>query len=251
MSSIKIIAEVGINHNGDIELAQKLIDMAIRCDCDAVKFQKRTVEKCYTQEFLDSPRESPWGTTQREQKNGLEFGQAEYEEIDRYCKGNIGWFASAWDVDSQLFLRQFNLKYNKVASKMIADEELLKIIAEEGKHTFISTGLNDEDALYRAIEIMGDCPFTLMHCVMKYPCPAEKCNLGKIEELKVHGVPIGYSSHFPGVLDKPLAVALGTEVIEAHITLDRAMYGSDQPASLEERGLQIMVRDVRNVNVLL
>ena len=250
MDRVFVIAEIGINHNGDINLAKKLIDMAIRCGCDAVKFQKRTVEKCYTQEFLDSPRESPWGTTQREQKNGLEF-DSEYEIINDYCKGKIAWFASAWDVDSQLFLRQFDLEYNKVASKMIADEELLKAVAEEGVHTFISTGLNDEDVLYRAIEIMADCPFTLMHCVMKYPCPAEKCNLGKMEELKVHGVPVGYSSHFPGVLDKPLAVALGAEVIEAHITLSRTSYGSDQPASLEERGLQIMVRDVRNVNVLL
>ncbi len=250
MGRVFVIAEIGINHNGDLGLARKLIDMAIRCGCDAVKFQKRTVGKCYTKEFLDSLRESPWGTTQREQKNGLEFG-LEYAIIDDYCRGKIDWFASAWDIDSQLFLRQFDLKYNKVASKMVADEELLKTIAEEGKHTFISTGLNDDDVLYRALDILGDCPFTLMHCVMKYPCPAEECNLREIQELKTLGIPIGYSSHFPGVLDKPLAVLLGAEAIESHITLDRTMYGSDQSASLEERGLQIMVRDVRNVNILL
>ncbi len=250
MDRVFVIAEIGINHNGDIELAKKLIDMAVRCGCDAVKFQKRVVEKAYPKELLDSPHDSPWGATQRDEKLGRELSKADYDEIDRYCRGKIDWFASAWDVESQLFLRQFDLKYNKVASKMVADEELLKTIAEEGKHTFISTGLND-DSLYQALDILGDCPFTLMHCVMKYPCPAEECNLSKIKELEEYGVPIGYSSHFPGVLDKPLAVLLGAEAIEAHITLDRTMYGKDQSSSLEERGLQIMVRDVRNVNVLL
>ena len=140
---MKIIAEIGINHNGDIDSAKQLIDVARDAGADAVKFQKRTIELVYSRELLDAPRESPWGTTQREQKERLEFGQAEYEEIDKYCRRiDIDWFASAWDIESQAFLRRFNLKYNKIASVMIVYEDLLRAVAEEGKHTFISTGMS-------------------------------------------------------------------------------------------------------------
>jgi len=253
MDKVFITAEIGINHNGDIEIAKKLINMAIRCDCDAVKFQKRTVDKVYTEEFLNGTRQSPWGTTQREQKLGLEF-DSEYDEIDDYCKQNgIYWYASSWDVGSQLFLGKYNLNYNKVASKMITNEELLRTIAEEGKHTFISTGLNDEDAIYNAVDIFAQkgCPMTLMHCVMDYPCPLNKCNLSQIRELKEYGVPVGYSAHFPGVIDTSIAVALGAVAVEKHITLDRSSYGSDQSSSLEERGLHIMVRDARNIGSMM
>ena len=252
MNKVFITAEIGINHSGNLDTAKQLINMAIRCGCDAVKFQKRTIEDCYTKEFLDSPRESPWGTTQREQKLGLEFGQAEYDEIDAYCKKNgIIWYASAWDIKSQLFLRQYDLPYNKIASKMMANEELLTLVAKEGKPTFISTGLNDWSKIYRAIEIFNNCPFTLMHCVMKYPCSVEECNLDRINVLKGVCSPVGYSSHYSGILDTTLAVLLGAVALEKHITLDRASYGTDQSASVEERGLHLMVRDAHNVGKML
>ena len=152
--SVFITAEIGINHNGDLQLAKRLIDAAVVAGCDAVKFQKRTVDKVYTQEYLDSPRKSPWGETQRAQKEGLEFGKEEYDEIDRYCKEKgIEWFASAWDVDSQIFLRQYDLKYNKVASAMLTNDELLQEIASEGKYTFIATGMSTLDEIDHAVDI--------------------------------------------------------------------------------------------------
>jgi len=255
MNDIFIIAEIGINHNGDIKIAKQLIDMAKDCGCDAVKFQKRTIDKVYTQEFLDSPRESPWGTTQREQKEGLEFGLDEYMEIDKYCKKRkIDWFASAWDIDSQFFLKQFNLKYNKVASAMIGDKELLRMIAREGKHTFISLGkaTSDDKCFTTGLFGVRNCPFTLMHCIPKYPCPDDDCNLKQIPLLKkIWKCPVGYSSHNSGILPTSLAVALGAEAIEVHITLDRTSYGTDQPASFEKRGLELVVRDARNVRRII
>jgi len=249
-----IIGEIGINANADIDIAKKLIDMAIRCGADAVKFQKRTVDKCYTKEFLDSPKESPWGTTYRDEKMGREFGEAEYNEIDRYCKGKIDWFASAWDIESLHFLRKYDLKYNKIASKMLADREFVKEVASEGKYTFVSTGLDDIELVDWARDLFyrSNCPITLLHCVMKYPCPLNECRLSEITKLKErYTCPIGYSSHFPGILDKAVAVALGAGTIEAHITLDRSSYGTDQPASLEERGLYLVVRDCRAVGEML
>ena len=253
--SVFIIGEIGINHNGDLKIAKQLIDMAKECGCDAVKFQKRTVDIVYKKELLDSPRESPWGTTQREQKEGLEFSKEEYDDIDRYCKEKeIHWFASAWDIDSQIFLRQYGGKYNKVASAMLTHIPLLKAIAEEGKHTFISTGMSNYNQIDRALSIFREkgCPFTLLHCVSTYPCPDEDCNVGLIPALKdKYQCPIGYSGHEVGVLPSVVAVAMGAEVVERHITLDRAMYGSDQSASLEKRALQLRVRDCRAVNSVL
>jgi len=250
-----IIAEIGINHNGDVGLAQKLIDMAKECGCDAVKFQKRTIDIVYTPEFLASPRISPWGTAQRHQKEGLEFGKAEYDIIDAYCKEKgIPWFASAWDVDSQKFLQQYDCPYNKVASAMLTHTPLLKMIATEGKHTFISTGMSTYEEIDRALEIFkrANCPFTLMHCVSTYPCPDEDCNVSMVRVLKErYGCPVGFSGHEVGLLASVLAAALGVEALERHITLDRAMYGSDQSASLEKRGLQLLVRDCRAVPLVL
>ena len=185
--SIYIIAEIGINHNGDLDIAKKLIDIASSSGANAVKFQKRNIDLVYTKEFLDSPRESPWGTTQREQKEGLEFGLEDYQEIDKYCKEkSIDWFASAWDLDSQDFLSQFDLKYNKVASAMIVYEELLKKIASEKRHTFISTGMTNESDIDKAVDIFraNDCPFELMHCVSTYPMRDEDANLNAINTLK-------------------------------------------------------------------
>ena len=250
-----IIAEIGINHNGDVEIAKKLIDVAKNAGCDAVKFQKRTLDIVYTKELLDSPRESPWGKTQRAQKEGLEFGKKEYDEIDRYCRGNgIEWFASAWDTESQKFLRQYDHKHNKVASAMITNMPLLELIAEEGKYTYISTGMSDTGMIDRAIEVFKKhkCPYSLMHCVSTYPSDDEECNVHAIPQLRrKYGVGVGYSGHEKGILPSVLAVALGADSLERHITLDRAMYGSDQAASLEPRGIELLVRDARRVHLIL
>ena len=255
MTHTFIVAEIGINHNGDIETAKKLINAAAIAGCDAVKFQKRTVEKVYTKEYLDGPRQSPWGTTQRDQKMGLEFSEEEYDEIDRYCKSvGIEWFASAWDPDSQLFLRKYNLKYNKVASAMLVNEELLSLIAEEKKYTFIATGMSTYEEIDRALDIFkkASCPFELMHCNSTYPMPVEDANLKLISVLREkYGCKVGYSGHESGTLISTLAVALGATSVERHITLDRTMYGSDQKASMEPDELFKMVKDIRLTEVVL
>lgn len=251
-----IVAEIGINHNGDIELAKKLIDWAVLCGCDAVKFQKRTVDKVYSKEYLESYRESPWGTTQREQKEGLEFGKKEYDVINDYCKEkDIDWFASAWDVDSQLFLQQYNCPYNKIASAMLTNMELIEMIAKEGKKTFIATGMSTYEEIDTAVAVFKKhkCPFELMHCNSTYPMKNEDANLLMIPALRErYGVNnIGYSGHETGRIVSVAAVALGATSIERHITLDRAMYGSDQAASLEVDELQRLVKDIRCVESAL
>ncbi len=250
-----IITEIGINHNGSVEIAKKLIDMAKECGADAVKFQKRTIDIVYTPEFLASPRKSPWGTTQREQKEGLELSKDEYDEIDAYCKKkNIYWFASAWDEKSQEFLRQYDLPFNKIASAMLTHKNLLEMVAEEEKHTFISTGMSTFEQIDRAVDIFEkkNCPYTLMHCVSVYPCPNEWCNILMVKTLKErYNCPVGYSGHEHGILPSILAVVFGAVAIERHITLDRAMYGSDQAASLEKRGLELLIRDTRDVKRIL
>ena len=244
-----ITAEIGINHNGDIDITKKLIDIAKKAGCDAVKFQKRTVEKIYSKQVLDSPRESPWGTTTREQKLGLEFTEKEYDIIDKYCK-NIGieWYASSWDIDSQKFLEKYNLKHNKVASAMLTNIELLKVIAREGKHTFISTGMSTLEEIQLAIDIFKKekCSFDLQHSNSSYPMKMEEANLKCIQTLKSEfGCNVGYSGHESlGYLVCVAAVVLGATSIERHITLDRTMYGSDQAASLEPTGLERVVRDI-------
>ena len=253
MNNPFIIAEIGINHNGNIEIAKKLIDMAIDAGCDAVKFQKRTVNIVYSKEFLDSPRESPWGTTQRAQKEGLEFGKQEYNEINGYCiDKEIDWFASAWDLESQIFMSRYNLKYNKVASPMLTNIPLLEMIVREKKMTFISTGMSTIEQIKRVFAIFdnNDCPFIVLHCVSTYPCRDEDCNLSYIKTLSEHYL-TGYSGHEVGVLSSIMAVTLGAVAIERHITLDRAMYGTDQAASLERKGLELLVRDARRVSTIL
>ena len=249
--SIFIIAEIGINHNGDLEIAKKLIDAARDAGADAVKFQKRTIDLVYTKEMLDGPRESPWGTTQREQKEGLEFGLEEYQEIDKYCnKKRIKWFASAWDLESQKFLQQFDLNYNKVASAMTVYIDLLNIIADEKKHTFISTGMCNETEIYDAVKIFKkkDCPFTLMHCVSTYPMAVDDANLSAINTLKSkYNCAVGYSGHEVGLTISLAAAAIGITALERHITLDRSMYGSDQSASVESHGFKKLVSSVRAV----
>ncbi|MBF0195860.1 MAG: N-acetylneuraminate synthase family protein [Magnetococcales bacterium] len=249
--SIFIIAEIGINHNGDLDITKKLIDVAKTAGADAVKFQKRTIDAVYTKELLDSPRESPWGTTQREQKEGLEFSEKEYQEIDSYCrKKDIAWFASAWDLDSQKFLRQFDCKYNKVASAMLVYEPLLRMIAEEKKHTFISTGMSDITDLDRAVAIFKEagCPYEVMHCVSTYPLDEGDANLKRIDSLRNrYGCNVGYSGHEVGLAVSYAAAALGITSLERHITLNRSMYGSDQAASVEPAGFTMLVGAVRKI----
>jgi N-acetylneuraminate synthase len=248
-NNVFVIAEIGINHNGDVELAKKLIDMAALAGADAVKFQKRTLDKVYHQDELDKPRESPWGTTNREQKAGLEFGKEEFDVIDTYCKEkNIHWFASAWDVDSQEWMQQYDCQYNKIASPRLGHKELLEMVAKEGKYTFISTGMAELPEIEQAVKIFKDnnCPFELMHCTSTYPSKPEELNLNCIKTLREKfDCKVGYSGHETGIATTVAAVALGATSVERHITLDRAMYGSDQAASVEPQGFMKLVRDIR------
>ena len=254
MNEVFIIGEIGINHNGDLGIAKKLIDISADAGANAVKFQKRTIDKVYTQETLDGFRESPWGTTQRAQKEGLEFGLSEYKEIDSYCKTKkIDWFASAWDLESQNFLSQFNCSYNKVASAMIVYEPLLKIIAAEKKYTFISTGMATLKDIDKAVKIFEkeNCPFELMHTVSTYPMNDNDANLNMIKTLKDrYQCKVGYSGHESGVAISTAACALGISSLERHITLDRSMYGSDQAASLEPNGWRNLIGSVRKIPML-
>jgi len=252
---IFIVAEIGINHNGDIEIAKRLIDQAVQSGCSAVKFQKRTISTVYPQSLLNQPRESPWGTTQRDQKEGLEFSYEDYRVIDDYCKRRgIPWFASAWDIESQRFLRTFDCPYNKIASAMLTHKQFITFVAEEKKVTFISTGMSTLQDIDQAVEIFenSSCPFILLHSVSTYPANEADLNLRVIQTLKErYGCMVGYSGHESSVSPSIMAAVLGAKVIERHITLDRAMYGSDQSASLEPNGLQNLVSSLRKVAVCL
>ncbi len=255
MKKTFIIAEIGINHNGDINLAKKLIDVAVRCDCDAVKFQKRDIFTVYTENFLKEGRESPWGNTQFDQKKGLEFGEDEYIEIEKYCKvKNILWFASAWDIKSLEFLDRFNLKYQKIASAMITNIDFLRAVAKRKKYTFISTGMSTVNDIDKAVAIFKDnnCEFELMHSVSTYPADENDLNLKVINTLKErYKCKVGYSGHEPSVSPSLVACVIGATSLERHITLDRASYGSDQSASLEESGLLQLVSTVRKLGNVL
>ena len=251
-----ITAEIGINHNGKISIAKKLIDVAVSAGVDAVKFQKRDVEKVYTKKVLDSYRESMWGTTTRDQKLGLEFSESQYKEIDKNCKKKkIAWYLSCWDVGSQIQMRKFKTKYNKVASAMLLHTKLLETIAEEGKYTFISTGMSTMNDISRAVKLFRkfDCPFELMHSHSAYPMPSHEANLRVIQTLKKKfKCNVGYSGHEISSYSICMAaVLLGARSIERHITLDRSMYGSDQAASLEPSGLIRLVRDIRELDFVL
>lgn len=254
-AKVLVIAEIGINHNGDLRIAKQLIDGAKMAGCDAVKFQKRTIDLVYTTEFLESLRESPWGTTQRAQKEGLEFGKNEYDVIDAYCRDKgIAWFASAWDVEAQRFLSQYDLEYNKVASAMLANEDFLLEVAGEGKYTFVSTGMSTMEEVARAVDLFRkyNCPFELLHTNSTYPMKNEDANLLMIPTLaNTFECKVGYSGHEIGRVVSTCAVALGATSLERHITLDRAMYGSDQAASIEIDDLYRLVKDVRTVEKAL
>jgi N-acetylneuraminate synthase len=250
-----IIAEIGINHNGDINIAKKLIDCAVNAGCDAVKFQKRTINIVYDKKTLAEQRESPWGNTQEAQKNGLEFGENEYDQIDNYCKKkNIEWFASAWDIKSLIFLKKYKLKNQKIASALLTNKEFVNAVASEGIHTFISTGMSTNQDIDYAIKVFKNknCDFTLMHTVSTYPCDEADLNLININYLKTkYNCKVGYSGHEVSPSPSVIAAVLGAEAIERHITLDRSMYGSDQSASLEPYGLKLMVDMIRKIKSCL
>ncbi len=254
--SLYLIAEIGINHNGDMDIIRKLVKGAADAGFDAVKFQKRTVEDVYTKEFLDSPRESPWGTTQRDQKMGLELSFEDYQEIAALCASlNIEWSASAWDVKSQKFLQHFELPFNKVASAMLGHKPLLREIAAEGRKTFISTGMSTINEIDDVVELFrkANCPLELMHSNSTYPMREEDANLLCIPMLKErYDCEVGYSGHETSLLRVCIvAVVLGAAALERHITLDRAMYGSDQAASIQVHALQNFVSSIRLVPQLL
>ena len=251
-----VISEIGTNHVGDIEIAKKIIDISVACGCDAVKFQKKNVEKIYTKDFLDSALESPWGKTQRDMRINREFSDKQFKEINAYCKKkNIPWFVSCWDVESQIHMRKFKTKFNKVASAMIVHEKLLHTIAAEKKHTFISTGMSTMKDISNAVKIFRkyNCPFELMHSHSSYPMKLEEANLKLIPILqKKFKCNVGYSGHEKSsYIVCVTAAALGATSIERHVTVDRTLYGHDQAASLEESGLRRMVRDVRLVEQIL
>jgi N-acetylneuraminate synthase len=250
--SVFVIAEIGINHNGDIEHAKKMIDNSVDAGADAVKFQKRDIETVYSKQILDAPRESPWGKTQRDQKTGLEFEKKEYDIINDYCEQKkIKWFASAWDLKSLSFLSNYDLEYNKIASAMIIDEKFLDAVAKQKKYTFISTGMSSYDHIDRAVKIFRDnnCEFELMQCVSAYPFDDGMANLNLIKAMREkYKCKVGYSGHEKGGLAISVAaVALGATSIERHITLDRTMYGSDQAASLTQEGFKNLVKAIRKV----
>lgn len=248
-----IIAEIGINHNGSVDLAKKMIDLAVKAGCDAVKFQKRTVDVVYTREELAKERQSVFGNTNGDLKRGLEFGFDEYTEIDKYCKKHgIMWFASCWDEDSVDFIEQFDVPCFKIASASLTDDNLLKHTKSKGKPILLSTGMSTMEEIRYAVDVLGKENLVIYHCTSTYPSNAEETNLRAIETLKHEfDCPVGYSGHERGITPSILAVALGACSIERHITTDRTNWGSDQAASLEFTGLSHMVRDIRQVPALL
>ena len=256
MTKIFVIAEIGINHNGDLNIAKKLINGAKKAGADAVKFQKRDINLVYSKQELDKPRESPFGSTTRDQKKGIEFNENEFNEIDKYSKSlDMEWFASAWDIESSRFLKRYNLKYNKIASAMIVDLELVEDVAKQKKYTFISTGMSSYKEIDNAVNIFKkeNCPFELMHCVSKYPFEAQYASLNLINDLKKrYNCKVGYSGHEKGGLAISYAAgALGATSIERHITLDRTMYGSDQAASMTLRGFEELIGGLRNIELAI
>ena len=251
-----VIAELGTNHMGNMEIAKKIIDVAVNAGCDAVKLQKKNVEKMYTKKFLDSPLDSPWGTTQREMRLHREFSDKEFKQIDTYCKKKkIPWFVSCWDVESQKQMRKFKTKYNKIASAMLVHDKLLEAVAQEKKHTFIATGMSTLNDIEKAVKIFRKhkCSFELMHCHSAYPMPAEEANLKLIPFLaKKFHCKVGYSGHEVAATNISIpAILLGATSIERHVTIDRTAFGHDQAASLEPKGLMQLMRDVRIVDKIL
>ena len=248
-----IIAEIGINHNGSVELAKKLIDIAVTTGCDAVKFQKRTVDIVYTKEELARERKSVFGNTNGDLKRGLEFGVKEYKAIDKYCKKlGILWFASCWDEKSVDFMEKFDVPCYKIASASLTDDKLLKYTRSKGKPILLSTGMSTMEEIRHAVKVLGKKDLIIYHCTSTYPSNAGEMNLKVIQSLKEEfNCPIGYSGHERGITPSILAVAMGACSVERHITTDRTNWGSDHAASLETAGLYHMVRDIRQVPILM
>ena len=248
-----ITAEIGINHNGNINLAKKLIDLAVTTGCDAVKFQKRTVDVVYSKEELAKERESVFGKTNGDLKRGLEFGLEQYKEIDKYCKekGIIS-YASCWDTASVDFIEQFNPPCYKIASASLTDDELLKYTRSKGKPIFLATGMSTLEQIKHAVEVLGEDDLILYHCTSTYPTVNEEINLRVITKLReLYSCPVGFSGHEKGILPTILSAMLGANAVERHITIDRTLWGSDQAASLEYNGLSRVVRDIRQIKTLL
>lgn len=248
-----IIAEIGINHNGSVELAKKMIDIAVTTGCDAVKFQKRTVDVVYSKEELAKERKSVFGNTNGDLKRGLEFDYEQYKEIDKYCKAKkIMWFASCWDEQSVDFMEQFDIPCYKIASACLTDDNLLKYTKSKGKPILISTGMSTMEQIEHAVNILGEDNLIIYHCTSTYPSDSFEMNLKVIPEFKKRfNCPIGYSGHERGISPSVMAVVLGANSVERHITTDRTNWGSDQAASLETSGLYHMVRDIRQVPEIL
>ena len=242
-----IIAELGINHNGDVDLSKRLISVALAAGCDAVKFQKRTVDVVYTPEELAKPRENPFGPTNGDLKYGLEFEQEEYEEINAFCKSvKMLWFASPWDEASVDFLERFHIPVYKIASASLTDDRLLRHVRATGKPIILSTGMSTYAEIDRAVEVLGGDDLVLMHATSTYPATYGELNLRAIPAMAArYGVPVGYSGHETGIPTSVCAAALGACCVERHITMDRAMWGSDHAASLEPNGISRLVRDIR------
>ena len=244
-----IVAEIGINHNGNIDLAKRLISVAVAANCDAVKFQKRTVDVVYPPEELARERESPFGTTNGELKYGLEFGLDEYREIDAYCRSaNMPWFASCWDEASVDFIDQFDVPCYKIASASLTDDNLLRHTRAKGKPIIMSTGMSTIEEIDHAVEVVGTHELVLLHACSTYPADYEELNLRAIPVMRArYDVPVGYSGHETGIPSSVASVVLGGCCVERHVSLDRAMWGTDQAASLEPNGISRLVRDIRLV----
>ena len=256
MKKVFLIGEIGINHNGSLKITKQIIDLAKESGFDAVKFQKRDPNISTPDLQKSKMRDTPWGyMSYLDYKKKIEFNEKEFQEINNYCKKiKIDWFCSAWDINSQIFLKKFDCKYNKIASSMLTNTQLLKVVAKEKKHTFISTGMSNLKNISDCVKIFkkNKCKYTLLHCVSTYPCPEEDLNLNMIVSLKkIFKCPVGYSGHESSVTPSLMAVILGAEVIERHITLNRAMWGTDQSASLEKAGINNLSSIISKVPSIL
>ena len=247
------IAEIGINHNGSIKNAEKLIIECKKAGADAVKFQKRTIEKVYSPDELMKPRESVFGKTNGDLKRGLEFSKEDYQKIDKVCKElDIIWFASCWDADSVDFMEDMNVPCYKIASASLTDKNLLEYTRKTNKPLILSTGMSTEDEIEKAVKIIGEDKSIILHCTSSYPCSIDELNLSYIFKLKErYKCPIGYSGHEVGLSTTLAAVAMGAKVVERHVTLDRSLWGSDQSASIEPVGLNKLIRDIKAFELAL
>jgi N-acetylneuraminate synthase len=247
-----VVAEIGINHNGSVDIARQLIDLAARHGVDAVKFQKRSVEVVYTPEELARPRESPFGVTNGDLKRGLEFGDDEYRQIDAYCRErSMPWFVSCWDLESVDFIERFDPPCHKVASACLTDDELLRRLVRTGRPVILSTGMSTLQEIDHAVALLDGAELVVLHSTSTYPAAPETLNLDVIAALRErYRTPVGYSGHEVGVMPSVLAACLGAVMVERHVTLDRAMWGTDQAASLEPHGVELLVRYIRSIPVV-